>query len=122
MKKSITLGSLLFFIVMVCACKKDQLGGSATIKGEVLHHAKLIPGARVFIKFNATDFPGTDTTLYDAKVVADANANYMIKCYKGNYFLYGVGYDDQLKGPVTGGLAVNIRNKETLNINVAVTE
>ena len=121
MKKLIFAGCLLS-LVLLCACKKNQLGGTATIQGLVLHHAKPIPDATIFIKFNAKDFPGLDTTVYDAKVRSDANANYIIKCYQGDYYLYGIGYDDQLKGTVTGGIGVHIRNKETVTINVPVTE
>jgi hypothetical protein len=120
MKKITGISFLLF--IFVCGCKKNQLGGKAKVKGIVLHHEKLIPGARVFIKFNAKEFPGTDTTIYDSKVVADANGNYTINCYKGNYYLYGVGYDDAILLDVYGGLAINVRNNETINTNVAVTE
>jgi hypothetical protein len=120
MKKISVISFLL--LIFICGCKKNQLGGKATIKGSVLHHEKLIPKARIFIKFNTKEFPGTDTTSYDSKVVADANGNYTIECYKGNYYLYGVGYDDAIQLKVYGGLAVSIRNNETASTDVAVTE
>jgi len=106
-------------------CKKNQLDGKSTIQGNIKHHAKIIANATVFIKFNATELPGTDTTLYDAKVRADASGNYTIKCYKGKYFLYGYGYDNQVtsnNGRVTGGSAVKMRNNENATIDLAVTE
>ena len=115
----------LFFIGLVFfSCKKNELGGKSTIKGAVKHHAKVIANATVFIKFNAKEFPGTDTTLYDAKVKADADGNYIIKCYKGDYYLFGLGSDYALPPPykVTGGLSVHIRNKESIDIEIAVTE
>lgn len=109
---------------MFFSCKKDQLGGKSTIKGAVKHHVKLIGNATVFIKFNAKDFPGADTTVYNAKVRADANGNYSINCYKGNYYLYAIGYDQDVIAPhiVSGGTPVNIRNNETVDIDLAVTE
>jgi hypothetical protein len=113
------LGCLALF-----SCKKNQLGGKSVISGKVIHHAKAIPHAMVFIKFNAREFPGTDTTLYDEKVRADAAGKYTISCYKGDYYLYGFGYDYAIAPPyeVVGGVPVHIRNKEHLDVDVAVTE
>jgi hypothetical protein len=121
MKKILTLSGLL--ILLCCySCKKNQLGGKSTIEGSVMHHARLIPNAIVYIKFNAKDFPGADLSAYDDKVTADADGHYSIKCYKGDYYLYGVGYDDQIQDNVYGGLPVHIRNKEKVQVDVAVTE
>jgi len=118
MKKLIVLALLPLLI----ACKKNELGGDSTVMGNVLHHTKPIPFARVFIKYNASEFPGKDTNLYDAKVMADAVGHYHIPIYKGNYFLYGFGFDDDLPANVAGGIAVKLRSKEELEINVQVTE
>ncbi len=114
---------MIFLISMFYGCKKNQLNGNSTIKGKVVHHSKAIAYATVFIKFNTKDFPGTDTTLYDAKVKADADGNYLIKCYKGDYFLFGYGMDFAVSPPrVIGGIPVLIRNKETVEADIAVTE
>jgi hypothetical protein len=120
MKKTIVF---LFAITLIISCKKNQLGGKSTVKGSIKHHSKVIPYATVFIKFDATDFPGSDTTAYDDKVRADADGNYSFKCYKGHYYLYGRGIDNALSPPiVVGGLPVKVRNNETVEANVAVTE
>ncbi len=111
--------------MLFLGCKKNQLGGKSTISGVIKHHEKTIANATVFIKFNAKDLPGTDTILFDTKVRADAEGNYVIKCYKGNYFLYAYGYDAQVttnNGRVTGGSGVNIRNNEKVTIDLGVTE
>lgn len=107
---------------LLLSCKKNQLGGTSTIKGIVAHHSRAIPNSRVFIKFNAKEFPGEDTTVYDAKVTADAGGNYSIKCYKGDYYLYGFGYDDLIKQNVSGGVPVHVRRNEQVNSDVPVTE
>lgn len=115
----------MLIAIFFYSCKKNQLGGKATIKGTVKHHAKIIANAMVFIKFNSKEFPGNDTTVYDAKVRADADGNYSFKCYKGDYFLYGFGYDFDEPPPhiVKAGVpAGNIRNRETVEINIGVTE
>lgn len=111
--------SLLFL-----QCKKNQLGGKAEIKGRVFHHAKAIANASIFIKFDTKDFPGDDTTRYDEKIKADAQGNYTLKVYKGTYFLYSVGKDFDIPSPyyVKGGTSVSIRNREKLDVDLAITE
>lgn len=123
MKNIISLTAVFLLLISV-ACKKNELGGKATIKGSIKHHAKAIANATVFIKFKAKEFPGADTTLYDDKVKADAEGNYTIKCYKGDYYLFAYGHDPAIAAPYTvvGGSPVHIRNKESLVIDLAVTE
>ncbi len=110
----------LFFV----SCKKNELGGNAEIKGQVKHHAKIIPNAAIYIKFNAKEFPGTDVSVYDKAINADANGNYSIKCYKGEYYLYAVGIDEDVPPPslVKGGVPISIRNKELVEAELAITE
>lgn len=122
MNKLIFFGSALLIFAFFSSCKKNQLGGKSTISGKVMHHSRVIPNSSVFIKFNAKEFPGSDTTAYDDKVRTDAEGNYSIKCYKGDYYLYGAGYDYSISKEVVGGTPVHIRNKEKLNVDVAVTE
>ena len=119
MKKLILFACLLIAFI---SCKKNQLGGQSTVSGTVLHHSRFIAGARVFIKFNAKEFPGNDTTKYDAKVVADLSGTYNFNCYQGNYFLYAYGYDDQLRLPVFGGTSVKVRTNEIVSTDLAVFE
>jgi hypothetical protein len=116
--------SVLFCTILITSCKKNQLGGNATITGKAVHHDKAVAYASVFIKFNAKEFPGSDTTVYDAKVRADENGNFTIKCYKGNYYLYGFGYDYDISAPyhVKGGQPVKIRSRKKLEIDLAITE
>lgn len=114
----------LMFSLLIYACKKNQLGGKSIIQGKVLHHSKPIANASVFIKFKAKEFPGKDTAQYDAKVRSDSLGNYSLKCYKGDYYLYSYGHDYTILPPyiVVGGTPVHIRNNETVDIDVAVTE
>ena len=124
MKKLAIISLSLIIIAIFFSCKKNQLGGNRVITGVVAHHSKVIANSTVFIKFNASEFPGSDTTLYDAKVKADGNGNYTIKCYKGNYYLYGYGYDYDILYPyiVVGGLPVHVGSKKTVQVDIAVTE
>jgi hypothetical protein len=114
---------VLTLLLALAACKKNKLGGDASISGKVVHHAKPIPFARVFIKFNEKDFPGTDTTKYDDHVTADSEGNFSIKCYRGDYYLFGYGSDNAITPPkVVGGIPVKVHRKENVKTDVPVTE
>jgi hypothetical protein len=120
--KSIAFLTGLLILFFSLSCKKNQLGGKSTVKGKVMHHEKIIPNAIVYIKFNAKEFPGEDASNYSTSVRADNEGSYSFKCYKGDYYLYGVGFDNSINKAVVGGLPVHIRNKETVEVDVAVTE
>lgn len=106
------------------SCKKNQVGGNASVKGVVAHHGKPIANARVFIKYHTTEFPGDDYSLYDTYVDADDQGNYKVQLYKGSYYLFAKGYDMDIPSPfiVKGGLSVSVRNKENLTKDIAVSE
>ncbi|MBS1634681.1 MAG: hypothetical protein JST26_02085 [Bacteroidetes bacterium] len=125
MKKIILFALATLIIFSFGSCRKNQMGGKASVKGRVLHHSLPIPNAYIYIKFNATEFPGDDYTKYDTYVKSDSEGNYVIdNFYKGNYYLYAMGYDYTIAAPylVKGGLSVSVRNKEHLNKDIAVTE
>lgn len=124
MKTMLRLSFVFLMILGLAACKKNQLGGKASVKGVVTHHGKPIPDAYVYIKFNSTEFPGEDYNKYDTYVKADANGNYSFTLYKGSYYLFAKGYDLDIPSPfiVQGGLSFSVRNKESLNLDIAVTE
>ncbi len=110
-------------LLFLLSCKKNQLGGTAIIKGTVVHHSKILPMANVYIKFKATEFPGRDSSIYDSKIIADQNGAFEFKCYKGDYYIYATAIDQGSKPIyVTGGVPVRLRNKETVQIEVPASE
>ncbi|HWY11389.1 MAG TPA: hypothetical protein VN026_08695 [Bacteroidia bacterium] len=118
-----------YIFLIICAlsffgCKKNQLGGYSDIKGKVTHHGVAIPFSRVYIKYNATDFPGADITVYNTYIDADQNGNFEIKkIYHGQYYFYAVGYDNSISSTVTGGVALKVKMfKEVTGFVVPVTE
>ncbi len=122
---NIILTTLLSITVVVFySCKKEGTGGKASITGYVKHHSKLIPNAAVYIKYGAKESPGTNPANYDASIVADGSAKYEFKeLNKGDYYLFGIGYDSAIFNSVTGGTPVVIKKKtETVQAGVAVTE
>lgn len=109
--------------VMLFSCKKEGTGGKSSVKGYAKHHSAPIPNCTIYIKYGATDFPGSNTGNYDASVKADGSGHYEISgLRKGNYYLYGVGYDAAIAAPVTGGVGIKLRYNEKLETNVPVTE
>ena len=115
--------AIIFLSVTLSACMKEGPGGKSSISGSVLHHDMTIPNCVVYIKYNAKEFPGTDISKYDASVTADANAHYEFKdLRKGDYYLYGVGYDSHISEEVTGGISVKLKYNKELHTDVPVTE
>ncbi len=120
---SVALLASLLFLLAVSACNNEGFEGNASISGTVLHHSAPIPFATVYINFGAKELPGTTLTDFDASVVADRNGDYVIKnLKKGNYYLYGFGYDSTIIQSVKGGLPVVLAKDEDKKVNVAVTE
>lgn len=124
MKNIFRISIPILILALIMACGKEGPGGKAAIKGKVKHHSSLIPGAVIYIKYGATESPGTDITYYDASVNANANAEYEFQDLKsGDYYLFGVGFDSLGPYPVYGGIPVKIKSKtETVEIDVPVTE
>ncbi len=122
MKSSLNL--LISAAILISACKKNTIGGDAVVKGTVTHHSKIIPNARIFVKYGTNDFPGADTSLYDHKLNADANGAYEIRFFKGHYYLYAIGFDYGIVAPfiVKGGIPISLRTNEELDKTIAVTE
>jgi hypothetical protein len=107
----------------IVSCHKEGEGGKASVSGTVMHHTTPISASVVYIKYGESEFPGPDVSQYDAQVTADANGRYEFSSlYKGDYFLYGVGYDNNVGEIVSGGVAVEIKKNKDYSANVPVTE
>jgi hypothetical protein len=118
---------LVIFALSFFGCKKNQLGGKSNIKGKVMHHDAAIPYAKIYIKYNATEFPGVDVSVYDATMDADHNGNFLVeKIYHGQYYFYAVGVDPALgatNNTVKGGVALKVKMlKEVTGFEIPVTE
>ena len=110
-------------VLSVSSCYKEGIGGKSTVSGVVAHHGKPIPNSIVYIKYGATDFPGTDVTLFDDHTTSDGNAHYEFhNLRKGNYFLYGVGFDNGISQTVNGGVGIKLKYNKSISQDVTVTE
>jgi len=127
MKKFLLLFVAFLLVVDFSSCCKGGTGGNASLACSVFHHAKPINGATVYIKYNATEFPGTDPSAYSASLTSPNNSNQLTfkNLHCGDYFLYGVGFDSSLMLPVTGGIHFQIPYSDRDKIettNVPITE
>lgn len=113
-------------LITVSACKKEAgPDGDATITGHVKHHDDAIPNATVYIKYGATELPGTDPGDYDDETTASASdAHYSFNgLQRGDYYLFAIGYDSSCVCEVIGGVSISIEEKnETIETDVPVTE
>lgn len=114
---------LMLLFITLLACRKNQLGGKSVIEGRVAHHGKAIANAMVYVKLNAKEFPGADSSKYEGKFRANPDGYFRITCYQGDYYLYATGIDLQAQPLyVHGGIPVHIRKNETVESDIAVSE
>ncbi|MBK7965484.1 MAG: hypothetical protein IPK10_09470 [Bacteroidetes bacterium] len=127
---------LMSFVFIQCKDKKKEeedncpegRTGQLTMVFKMLHHSRPIPGCRVFIKYSASEFPGTDTTKYDYAVTAENTSAYAsidsLNC--GSYYVYAIGIDsllDPTDWVCVGGLPFNNSMVAGVDsINVYITE
>jgi hypothetical protein len=118
--------SFLIFLLS-SSCKKESPTGSI-VKGNysiivtVKHHDRILQGIPVYLKNNATEFPGHDTSLYDWNKTSDLSGiAFFNELFGGNYFLYGKGIDSAIGMEVIGAAAVSLSDSTTVNNEVYVT-
>ena len=118
--------SLLFF-----SCRKSEdhnSDGQVIVTGKnklivtVMHHTWAVPNVNVFLKNNATVFPGTDTAVYDWKKPSDNSGIAVFEnLFEGNYFLYAEGFDQTWGAEVMGAAPAAINSSTITNNEVYVT-
>jgi hypothetical protein len=120
----------LFLVAAIFAvsCGKDDENGSGVVKGtnklivSVVHHTYSIPGIEVYLKYNATEFPGTDTTKYEWMDLSDNSGIAEFEnLFEGNYFIYAKGLDQQIGLFVAGASQVVLNSSSITNNEAYVT-
>ncbi|MBL0137707.1 MAG: hypothetical protein IPP86_04140 [Bacteroidetes bacterium] len=133
----ITLSAtLVISFLSIFSCRKEGCeagtGGEVTLKIMPEHHGVPIYNSQnyrdtVYVKFNATDFPGPDRSNFDLIMWGNANENFVkvsgLKC--GQYYIMVSGFDTsaQWNIRVVGGIPLNFSESsgEKL-VTVPVTE
>jgi hypothetical protein len=116
----------LLVILLFISCKKDvqrDEDGHIIVKGSnrlivtLVHHSWAVTNVSVWLKNNATEFPGTDTMVYDWNTTSDLSGVAVFEnLFPGNYFLYAKGFDATWGGEVHGYYPV-VLNSTTITNN-----
>ena len=121
--------------ILLMGCKKDDEieAGTVTLDVHVHHHHVPIPNAKIFVKNGTQQFPGQDTTQYDASYTTDANGYYKIANVgngKKEMVIYAKGIDPSWDTtgttPVWGFSTVLIETRmgedKASSVSIAVSE
>lgn len=98
---------VLFVFVMgifFFRCKKDNavknesgqivVQGNFTLRIKAAHHWWGVPYLPVYLKKNATTWPGTDSTKYEFMTTTDNEGNCEFShLFPGDYYIYAHGFD-----------------------------
>lgn len=132
MKNSVIKIAALFFLFSACKTSDDPQpsiggkGGNGTIKVTPRHHGSPIDSCTIYIKYNATDEPANKQ--YDDSMKCVQVGGLPVAAFtglkKGNYYLYGYGWDPTLTPPsaVKGAFAFNLSSETVQTIDLAVSE
>jgi hypothetical protein len=122
---------LILASVLFSACKKDEMhnsSGQVVVTGtnkliiSVVHHTYSLPGIRVFLKNNTTEYPGPDTTLYDWSTTSDPTGIAVFDhLFEGNYFIYAKGFDPNIGMDVIGGSQAVLNSSTLTNKEMYLT-
>ncbi|MFK7808293.1 MAG: hypothetical protein AB8F74_10875 [Saprospiraceae bacterium] len=122
---------LLFSVLtLLCSCNRDDDDDVppdpiGKVFGQAMHHDEPIPNTTIYIKYGVMEFPGIDPLLYDDQVTATGpDATFEFNGLgKGNYYLFGVGFDEACPCDVIGGIPVVLHSDEaTFETIVPITE
>ncbi len=103
------------------SCKKEGPGGKSTISGRVFYNSNPVEKIGVYVKYDATAFPGDDISTYDVYSTTDASGNFNFGgLVQGDYYIYAKGLDVASNFNVAGGVQVNVAKKKTATININV--
>ncbi len=105
------------------SCTEEGPGGTARIEGVTAHHEDLIPNANLYIQYGSLESPGIDPSLYDDSTTSNANAEFVFSgLEKGDYYVFGIGFDSAIGQTVRAGIPVTLKSGETVEVTVPVTE
>lgn len=97
-------------------------GGNAILKITPQHHGNNIDSCTISIKYNAQDKPAA----YDNEVKCVMENGKPVATFsglkKGNYYIFGRGWDPSIEQHVEGGIPYTITEEKTIEITVPVTE
>lgn len=125
--KSISLMSIAAMLLFAACERKETVpvggkGGNATLKVTPQHHGNNIDSCTIYLKYNVQDKPSS----YDEEVKCVMENGKPVATFtnlnKGNYYVFGKGWDPGIEQDVEGGIPYTITEETTKEITVPVTE
>jgi hypothetical protein len=123
------LVSIMFSLTVISGCRKNDKGppagkgGTMNLRITPQHHGENIDSCMIYIKYNALDAPvGFDDSL--ACINSEGRSVALFSgLKKGNYYLFGKGWEKPFSIEVRGGIPYSIRLQDTtLDVFLPVTE
>lgn len=110
-----------------CNRKDDNTagkGGNASLTCTPAHHgvSKNIINAKVYIKYNTLDLPGSFDDSMNCTIINNKPTATFPGLKTGNYYLYSRGLDTTIGVTVEGGLSFKISEENAQTITIPVTE
>ncbi len=118
---------LLLTAGLLHSCKKEDdkekiIYGTLSLQVKVMHHTWGVPNIPVYLKKNAIQYPGPDSSVYELSTIADSDGIAVFeKLYPGKYYLMAKGYDYYFGAGVIGSIALNLSNPVSPSEPVQVT-
>jgi hypothetical protein len=132
MKKAICFLLMPLSCIGIISCKKAGLGGDNTVVVYPQHHGRsifshTIPNYRdtVYVKFNATELPGTRPKDFDKIFIGELGEEHVHVhgLQIGKYFFYAAGWDTTINQRVSGGISYELKDLTAESVlYVPVTE
>jgi|SRR5690606_34181696 len=126
-----TMAAVAALLIFTTSCKdreeKDEVniggkGGDATIEATPQHHSLNIDSCTIYIKYNTKELPSTFDDSAKCVMKGGKPVATFTNLKKGDYYLYGKGWDPSIIENVKGGIPYTIKEETTIPVIVPVTE
>lgn len=97
-------------------------GGNATLRVTPRHHGLAIDSCTIYIKYNSSELSATFDDSVQCVQIDGKPVGTFSGLKKGNYYIYGKGWDPYIIQSVAGGIPYTITEEQAWDIAVPVTE
>lgn len=121
----------LFVLTMLVffSCKKNDntfdgnsIKGSLSVEVHVKHHSYDVAAIMVYLKKDATEFPGRDSSTYNFKGQTDGYGKVTFEnLFPGKYYVYASGFDAIWNGNVFGYAPLSLYSQYTIDNHAYLT-
>ena len=118
---------ILSVSIVLFSCKKEKesspsVTGTIILNVHAIHHSWDVSNVKIYIKANASVFPGADSTQYDRYIFSDGYGKVSFtQLTPGNYYIYASGFDAVWSANVIGYKLINLTKENLINNEMSVT-